>query len=223
MPRPPRLDIGGNYYHILNRANARMQIFFNEEDYQMIEQILKEAVELFETKLLAYCIMPNHIHLVLATEHDGELAHLMKWITQTHTNRWHAKHNTVGTGHLYQGRYKSFIIQDEPHLFTVLRYVERNPLTAKLVKNPLNWKYSSLYKRHHGSSNKHTFLSLWSIEEPKDYVQYLTQAITPKEIEKLEQSEMKSLPYGDDQYILDTVEKYDLQAATRGRGRPKKL
>lgn len=222
MPRPKRLDIKDKHYHVINRANARLKLFFEEEDYQTFELVLIQALEMFNIDLLAYCVMPNHFHLVVHTNQDGQMSQFMKWLTQTHTLRWHSKQKTLGTGSLYQGRYKSFIIQEDHHLLTVLRYVERNPLTANLIKNPLNWKYSSLYRRYRGTKEQRKILSNWPIQEPKDYLNILKTPLTPKEIERIEQSERKGKPFGDDGYQEEMIEKYDLKHTSRGVGRPKK-
>ena len=120
-------------YHVLNRANARMTIFHKPDDYAAFERVLAEAVERTKTRLLAYCLMPNHWHLVVWPEKDGELSRFTGWLTLTHTQRWHAHRHTTGSGHLYQGRFKSFPLQDDAHFFTVCRYVERNALRANLV------------------------------------------------------------------------------------------
>lgn len=96
MPRIERFDVADNVYHVLNRANARVQIFDNETDYKHFENILEEAVEKFDMRLLAYCIMPNHFHLVLYPKLDGDLSKFMGWLTNTHTRRWHTLKNTVG-------------------------------------------------------------------------------------------------------------------------------
>jgi putative transposase len=221
MARTPRLDVGGNYYHIINRANARLQIFNNKEDYELFEDVLHDAWDIYQSNILAYCVMPNHFHIVIKTSLDGEMSQFMKWFTQTHASRWHAKNKTHGSGSLYQGRYKSFIIQDNQYLFTVLRYVERNPLAAKLVTNPLDWKYSSVYRRYKGKEDQKKLLTQWVIEEPSNYLDILTQPMSLKEIERLEQSENKSTPYGDETYVIDTIEKYGLKTTTRNSGRPK--
>ena len=120
-------------FHVLNRANARATIFEKPEDYAAFERVLREAVDRVEMRVLAYCLMPNHWHLVLWPRRDGDLSKFMGWLTLTHTQRWHAHHRTVGTGHLYQGRYKSFPVQDDEHFLTVCRYVERNGLRANLA------------------------------------------------------------------------------------------
>src|SRR3990167_2710335 len=126
MPRVNRIDICDYVYHIINRANARVQIFDNNKDYQLFETILEEGKDIFDMRILAYNIMPNHWHLVLYPKKDGDLAKFMGWITNTHTRRWHTVTSTIGEGHLYQGRYKSFICEENRYFLTLVRYVERN-------------------------------------------------------------------------------------------------
>lgn len=140
MSRIERVDVGDYVYHVLNRANARVQIFDIEADYVVFEQILEEAVKKFDMRLLAYCLMPNHWHLVLYPKKDGDLARFMAWLTNTHTRRWHVSKGTVGQGHLYQGRYKSFICEKNEYLLTLLRYVERNAKRANIVVRAEKWQ-----------------------------------------------------------------------------------
>jgi putative transposase len=143
MGRPQRAADGGLVYHVLNRANGRRTIFAKDEDYEAFEQALQQAVERTGTRLLAYCVMPNHWHLVVWPRDDGELSRFVGWLTLTHTQRWHAHRGTTGSGHLYQGRFKSFPVQDDEHFLVVCRYVERNPLRAKLVKDASAWRWGS--------------------------------------------------------------------------------
>ena len=130
MPRRPRISTGGLAYHVLNRRIGRLPLFESPKDYTLFETILNEAVEHRQVRIAAYCLMPNHWHLLLWPREDGELSEVMRWITVTHTQRWHAYHQTAGTGPVYQGRFKSFPIQTDDHFITVARYVERNPLRA---------------------------------------------------------------------------------------------
>jgi len=95
MPRQPRNAIGGYVYHVLNRANARVQIFDNDKDYQLFESVLEEGVEKFGMRILSYCIMPNHWHLILYPLQDNDLSEFMKWLSNTHTKRWHAVKKTT--------------------------------------------------------------------------------------------------------------------------------
>jgi putative transposase len=125
MGRPKRVALGGYVYHVLNRANGRLRIFRKKADFAAFEAILAEGIERFDMRIWGYCIMSNH--LLLWPREDGDLSDSMRWITLTHTQRYHASHGTVGIGHLYQGRYKRFPTQDDDHYLTVLRYIEANP------------------------------------------------------------------------------------------------
>ena len=221
MPRQLRLDIGGKIYHCLNRAVGKQQIFFSDADYKSFEKILEEIVDIVDVGILAYCVMPNHFHLVLRTENDGDLSNFMKRLSVTHTQRYRVAKNTVGEGPIYQGRYKSFIVQDNEYLLTLLRYVERNPFTANLIKNPLLWRYSSLYRRHKGTEKQKQLLHKWTIDEPSDYISMLKQPIGVKELERLKKSENKGVPYGNDVYVSNIIEKYKLHSTLRKTGKPK--
>ena len=138
MPRTARVAPGGLVYHVLNRAVARLPLFEKTADYEAFERVLLETQQRHPTRILAYCLMPNHWHFVLWPRNDDELTAFLRWLTHTHTMRWHAHHQTAGTGHLYQGRFKSFPVQTDEHLYAVLRYVERNAVRAKLVAAPSN-------------------------------------------------------------------------------------
>ena len=133
MPRPPRADKAGGLYHALNRGNARAQIFHKDADYAAFEQILADGRARYDVLLFSYQLMPNHWYLVLRRNRDCEMSRYLRWITATHTMRFHAHYHTAGEGHVYQGRFKSFPIQDDNHFLPVCRYVERNPLRAGLV------------------------------------------------------------------------------------------
>ncbi len=134
MGRALRAAAGGLVYHVLNRANARLPLFEKDGDYKAFERVLDEARNYCDVPLLTYCVMPNHWHLVVQPRADGDLSRFVGWLTLTHTQRWHAHYHAVGLGHLYQGRFKSFPIQEDDHLVTVCRYVERNPLRAGLLR-----------------------------------------------------------------------------------------
>ena len=119
MPRRPRLAAGDLAYHVLNRRVGRLPLFDKPADYAAFEKVLAEAHA--QTRIAAYCLMPNHWHLLLWPRHDGELSDVLLWITVTHTQRWHAHHHTAGTGPVYQGRFKSFPVQTDAHFLTVAK------------------------------------------------------------------------------------------------------
>ena len=221
MPRVRRTDIGGHIYHALNRANARVQIFDSDKDYQLFENLLEEAVEKFGMRTLSYCIMPNHWHLVLYPKQDGDLARFMGWLTNTHTRRWHTRKGTIGQGHLYQGRYKSFICQDDNHFLSLVRYVERNAKKANLVKVSENWRWSSVWRREKGTKKQGKLLSEWPVPRPKNYLTWLNQAQTEEE-EAIETSINKGSPYGLDSWVEIVAKRFNLGQTLRKVGRPQK-
>src|SRR6202035_3812225 len=126
MPRTARIAPGGMVFHVLNRGNARAEIFGDFGDYAAFEKVLAEVLLLFPLELFAYCLMPNHWHLVLRPKNDGDLGRFMQRLTVTHVRRWHEHRGSTGQGHLYQGTYKSFPVQADDYFLTLCRYVEAN-------------------------------------------------------------------------------------------------
>jgi putative transposase len=134
MGRARRVDIGGMIYHVLNRANFRSRLFKTPAHYQDFLAIVEESLNFVPVRILAYCLMPNHWHMVVHPRADGDLAKFLQRITLTHTQRYHSKTRTVGYGHIYQGRYKSLPVESDSHFLALVRYVERNAKRAAVVK-----------------------------------------------------------------------------------------
>jgi putative transposase len=222
MGRPHRAAEGGYVYHVLNRANARMAFFDDDEDYDAFEQILGEAVARFETRLLVYCLMPDHWHLIAWPRTDGELSSFVGWLTLTHTQRWHARRRSAGSGHVYQGRFKSFPIQENDHFYTVARYVERNALRAKLVRRAENWRWGSLYRWAHGSAEDKQLLAAWPLPRRPNWVKHVNSPQTEPEMQAVRRSIKRCSPLGDDPWTDRVVRKMGLESTLRPQGRPKK-
>jgi putative transposase len=221
MGRSQRAAEGGYVYHVLNRANARMTIFAEDSDYQAFENVLAQAVERTETRLLAYCLMPNHWHLVVWPRQDGELSRFVGWLTLTHTQRWHAHRHSTGSGHLYQGRFKSFPVQDDEHLYAVARYVERNAARAGLVRRAEQWRWGSLYRWLRGSAEDKTLLAAWPRPRQSDWVAQVNAAQTEAELVALRRSIRRGNPFGDEKWNDRTVHRLGLESTLRERGRPR--
>ncbi len=164
MPRSARLAPGGMVFHVLNRGVGRMRLFRKEADYEAFERVLLETLDLRPMRLCAYCLMPNHWHLVLWPRRDGDLASFMQRLTITHARRWQEHRKLVGTGHIYQGRYKSFPVENDEHFLTVCRYVERNALRAGLVERAEQWSWSSLWRRRQRNRKLQACLSEWPVD-----------------------------------------------------------
>src|ERR1700721_29868 len=124
MPRPRRKIAADGYYHVLNRGNGKMTLFHKEGDFDAFLKVLAEGLGRYPVELPCYCLMSNHWHLLLKPKSTGGLADLMRWVGVTHVRRHHEHYHSRGGGHLYQGRYKSFPIQDDAHFLTVCQYIE---------------------------------------------------------------------------------------------------
>ncbi len=221
MPRNIRVDIAGEIYHVINRANARLQIFNNDEDYKLFEKVLEEAKERIDIKIYSYCIMPNHWHFVLSPKADGDLSKFMAWLTMTHTQRWHVAHKSIGTGHLYQGRYKSFIVQKNEYFLQVCRYVERNSVRAKLAQKAENWKWGSCWRREKGSSEQKKILNEWPVDLPEYYIKWVNESESAEDLETLRNSVNKAKPYGRMSWVEKVIDLFKLGSTLRNPGRPK--
>ncbi len=223
MGRPLRAAEGGLIYHALNRANGRVTLFDDADDYGGFVRVLAEAVDRSAVRLLAYCVMPNHFHLVVRPESDGELSRFMGWLTLTHTQRWHAHRRSAGTGHVYQGRFKSFPVQDDGHLYTVCRYVERNALRAGLVARAEDWPWGSLGRdRAPAGEVAHPTLSPWPVARPRNWVKRVNAPLSPSEEEAMARCLRRCQPLGDPEWTETAARRLGLESTLRPRGRPRK-
>src|SRR5258708_36947437 len=166
MPRTARVAPGGLVFHVLNRSVARLPLFQKAADFAAVERVLEETQERYPTRILAYCLMPNHLHFVLWPREDGELTDFVRWLTHTHTMRWHAQYHTSGTGHVYQGRFKAFPVETDDYFYSVVRYVHRNALRAELVARAEDWRWSSLWRRESGDPDSQALFSSWRLPCP---------------------------------------------------------
>jgi putative transposase len=148
----------------------------------------------------------------------------MRWLTLTHTQRWHAHRHSAGSGHLYQGRYKSFPVQDDGHLLTVCRYVERNALRAGLVERAEQWRWASLWWAVTTSPVPvpGSALSPWPIDRPTDWIERVNTPLSRAEEEALGRSVRRGQPFGGSEWQALTAKRLGLESAFRPLGRPKK-
>lgn len=222
MGRAPRAAEAGLTHHALNRANARLTLFEDEADYDAFVRVLAEAVARNPVQLFAFCVMPGHFHLVLRPTEDGALSRCLRWLTLTHTQRWHARRHSAGTGHVYQGRFRSFPVQDDGHLRTVCRYVERDALRAGLVTRAEDWRWGSLW-RGAAAADPDAFptLSPWPVSRPADWVARVNAPLGPAEEEAMARSLRRCQPFGAPDWTEATARRLGLESTLRPRGRPK--
>jgi len=174
-------------------------------------------------RVCGYCVMPNHWHLVLWPEHDGDLSAFVQHLTNLHVKRWKRFHQETGLGHLYQGRFKSFPIQTEDYFHCVVRYVERNPLRANLVARAEEWPWSSLGQ---ASPTGPIPLAMWPVPGPADrhrdqWIEWVNRPQTEAELARLRTCAVRGQPFGDDRWVKQIATRLDLVATLRPRGRPK--
>ena len=200
-----------------------LALFEHDGDYVAFERVMTQACERVSMRLLAYCVMPNHWHLVVWPQQDGDLSRFMNWLTLTHTQRWHTYRQTVGTGHLYQGRFKSFVVQTDEHLVTVCRYVERNTLRAGLVERAEQWRWSSLWRTTSGDVQQQALISEWPMLRPTDWVEWVNTDEGTEVLRRVRQSVVRSQPFGEVEWVTAMVERFGLTSTIRNEGRPRKV
>lgn len=199
-----------------------MQLFEKPTDYQAFERVLHDTQAEAPMRVCAYCLMPNHWHLLLWPEHDGEMAAFMQRLTITYVRRWQEHRGYVGLGHVYQGRYKSFPVEEDEHFLMVARYVERNALRANLVLRAEEWRWSSLWRRGHGTADERSLLTTWPVDAPEDWVARVNQADNEKELESLRKSVQRGRPFGTPDWQKQIAKRLGLESAYRPTGRPRK-
>ena len=182
-------------FHVLNRGVARMQLFEKAADYQAFEQVLRDTLDQSPMRICAYAVMPNHWHLLLWPECDGELAAFMQRLTITHVRRWQEHRGYAGLGHVYQGRYKSFPVESDEHFWVVARYVERNAIAPNLVLRAEEWRWSSLWQRCHPTGEERSLLAAWPIDMPANWLERVNQTDDAQELEALRRSAQRGRPF----------------------------
>ncbi len=174
-------------------------------------------------RVLGYLVMPNHWHMVLWPEQDGDLGAFMQRLTTTHVRRWHLHRKTVGCGHLYPGTYKSFPIEADEHLLTVLAYVERNALRAGLVARAEDWRWSSLWRWQHPEVTEDVPpLADGPVKRPRQWLFQVNRREGKSALESLQTAVQRDRPFGSEVWQAMTAHKLGLESTFRARGRPKK-
>jgi putative transposase len=214
VPRIARALVDNCCYHLINRGNGRQQIFHKDGDYRAFINVLLQARGKYGVKLLAWCLMPNHFHLLVRPEEADQLNKWMQWLMTTHVRRYHNHYGT--SGHVWQGRYKSFIVQTDEHLLTVVRYIEANPVRAALAPTARQLPWSSHQGRNDatGESRPDPF----PIVLPEDWSAFVDTPLTEAEIEKVRNSVNRHTPFGNESWQEELCVKMELESTIRRRG-----
>ncbi|MEW6684159.1 MAG: transposase [Nitrospirota bacterium] len=213
MPRIPRGQMPGLAYHVLNRGNGRATLFHKDTDYRVFCDLLYAAKHTFQVALLGFCVMPNHFHLVLQPQTPDALRALMPWWLTSHVRRYHRHDHS--SGHVWQGRFKSFPIQQDIHVLTVLRYVLLNPVRAGLVTHAAYWPWSSLNAAYPPDP--------WPVTPPDDWgLRWLATPLPDDDLSQLRTCVNRQAPFGAPDWIARVARTLGLQPTIRPRGRPPK-
>lgn len=216
MPRPLRTAPAGVIFHVLNRGNARSNVFHGPCDYEAFIGLLSLARERAPVDMLGWCLMPNHIHLVLRPETDDALSRMMQWLLTSHAHRYRALRSD--TGHVWQGRFKSCPVQSDRQFVTLLRYVERNPVRATLVDRAEEWPWSSLRERINGTPSR--LLAASPVELPAKWKDFVQEPLTSAELARVRDSVRRGRPLGDEVWERDMIQGLALESTVRTPGRP---
>ena len=218
MPRPPRRMFANHCYHVLNRANQKAQVFHQPSDYVAFIRLMTKAQDQVELPLLAACLMPNHVHLVVRPSADKDVTKWMHWLFTTHSRHYNDKYEKVG--HVWQGRFKASLAQCDQHLLTVMRYVERNALRANLVGAAEDWRWGSLQWR---SAIRPPFeLAPTPIPLPTWWKEFVNQPQTAAELAEIRTSVNRQRPFGDPEWVKEQACAADLEQSLVMPGRPRK-
>lgn len=210
MARPLRIQFPGAIYHITVRGNAYQNIFTDKYDYLKFLETLNEVKEFYGWEIFAYCLMPNHFHLLIKTPQPN-LSLGMRDLNSNYTSRFNARHKRVG--HLFQGRYKSIIVDENSYLHELIRYIALNPVKAKLVQNPKDWIWSShrellSTKKKDYIMDRQKVLSFFSGHKQlakKEYLAYINE----KQDNDIWSDLKGSLILGSDEFVIKIYEIVD--------------
>ncbi len=217
MPRLARGLADGMFYHIINRGNGHQAVFHKKHDYLSFQKVMMESLQKYSVKLYAWCLMPNHFHLLVSPEKAEDLSRWMQWIMTSHVRRYHKHFGT--SGHVWQGRFKSFVVQNDLYLLTVVRYIEGNPVRAGMVISAEEWEWSSHNERFTG---KRGMLSRLPIDLPANWTKKVDVPLAVAELEKLRKCVNRQAPYGEEAWQKRIAVALDLESTLRPRGRPRK-
>jgi putative transposase len=227
MGRLPRVVDSGLVYHAINRGNNRAAVFADDEDHLAFLESLAATRDRYPFRLFGYCLMTNHFHLLLRPEPEQSISRILQSLTVTHTWRYHKQNQS--SGHVWQGRFKSPVVQDDVHLLVVLRYIEANPLRAGMVADPAEYRWSSF--QQHGMGRDDPLLSSfpeWNelgrtdAERRKRWRAKVRAGQDEAEITAVRQSLQSGRPFGEQQWTERMARRLNIELNPRPRGRPPK-
>jgi putative transposase len=218
MPRHRRISPDGFVQHVLNRGDHREILFHRGDDFITFLSLIEEAACRIPMRILAYCIMRNHFHLLLWPYAGDDLPWFMHTLMILHINRHLRRYPPESPGHIYQGRYTNSLVETDRSIVAVARYVEANALNAGIVKRAEDypWSSASPLARH----PDRPILAEWPIPKPADWLTLLNLRTPAQELKRIQRSASRGAPYGSPAWVDEVVKQYNLGHTVRRRGRP---
>jgi putative transposase len=220
MPRIARIVGAGYPHHIVQRGNNREKVFLDREDYERYLSFLARYSEEKETAVLAYCLMPNHVHLLVIPSEEEALAKMMQGITLCYTQYFNRKEGR--TGRLWECRYHSTVIDGDSYLWTVSKYIEKNPVRAAIVQRPEDYPYSSARAHILGRNDPLLNGHLFDRGELNEYRTFMKSEEDKRFLEEIRKQTRLGKPLGDKGFLETLSGKFGCSFCFRPKGRPTK-
>ena len=219
MPRHPRISPDGYVQHVTNRGDHRETIFHKPADFAAFIALIDEAARRVAMRIVAYCIMRNHFHLLLWPHQGNDLSAYMQVLMNLHIQRYLRHYRPASPGHIYQGRYHNVIVQGGADVLKVARYVEANPVAAGLVQRAgdYEWSSASVLADNPGRPTLDTTL----ITRSADWRRFVNEPLSPENVAHIEQCLRKGRPIGDPAWTDRMIVELGLKHTTRSQGRPR--
>jgi putative transposase len=197
MARKQRKIPGNHPLHICNRSAGQLTIFHSVADYLCFENCLKELLSHFPLRLYAFCIMPNHWHLLMEGDTGPEVIKGLHWLGTTHAVRLRRDTATIGRGAVYQNRFRGYPIQRNGAFYRVAHYIERNPVDANLCRSPGDWHWSSAKPM----KSNDIILADWPVAKPKNWAETISRPLDEHTKNEIRNHEALQHPFGDTEWV----------------------
>lgn len=227
MPRQPRLVIAGYPHHIILRGNNRSTIFYNDEDRRFFIECLKEAKEKTKSKIYAYCFMSNHVHLLIEPSTEQGLGNMIQSLGRRYVQYINKTYKRTGT--LWEGRFKSSVVSKDEYLLACSRYIELNPVRAKIVKHSKDYLWSSYGSKAEGRKNTlldedpvYKGLGKTPKERQLNYKEWFRKSISEEELNLIRNATQKGGIFSNNEFFEKIAKLLGRNIVLRPRGRPKK-
>jgi putative transposase len=220
MPRIARAVATGFPHHVIQRGNNKEKVFFDNKDREQYLSLLKRYADKWDSPILAYCLMSNHVHLLTRPKEEESLYKMMQGVTLCYTQYINRKYER--TGRLWESRYHSCIVDKEQYMWAVARYIEQNPRRARIVKKEEDYPYSSASAHIQGIRDEVLGEELFEGGQRKDYREFIKAGITEEERNRIRYSTRTGRPFGSETFVKKMEKKLDRRFILRLPGRPKK-